>query len=182
MRYNYITILLLCNVSFDDAASAEADRKVVRSVSEREHILDCRLDDVNSSILCQNSAIDKRSFEKRSMRKGCTLSLPVFHVRDSFTRLFVYVKRAGICAFVQIETSPRGRLINDDAACSDMRWYSKLRGLSARSIELARRKRYLQRVTRITRIWKAMTSISVAIVCCNVFGMTGFTDRMMVFK
>lgn len=179
--HSCITTLLLCNVSLDGAASTEADRKVVRSVSEREHIRDCRLDDVNSSILCQNSAIDKHSLEKRSMRKGYFEPASFPCVRDAFARLSVY-ECAGMCAFVQIETSPRGRLINDDAACSDMWWYSKLRGLSTRSIELASRKRYLQRVTRITGIWKAMTSISVAIVCCDVFEMTGFTDRMMVFK
>lgn len=44
-----ITTVLLCNVSLDGIASAEADRKVVRSlVSGRKHILDCHPDDVNS--------------------------------------------------------------------------------------------------------------------------------------
>jgi len=170
--HSCITTFLLCNVSLDGAASTEADRKVVRSVSEREHILDCRLDDVNSSILCQNSAINKHNFEKRSMRKGYFEPASIPCAGHLYAPVHVWMFWY-MCTFVQIETSPRGRLINDDAACSDMWWYSKLRGLSTRSIELARRKRYLQRATRITGIWKAMTSISAAIVCCDVFGMTG---------
>lgn len=92
--HSCITTFLLCNVSLDGAASTEADRKVVRSVSEREHILDCRLDDVNSSILCQNSAINKHNFEKRSMRKGYfePASIPCAGMRAcSCMNVLVYV-------------------------------------------------------------------------------------------
>lgn len=122
------------------------------------------------------ATIDKRSQLRKRLVKRGVLAL---HVRDTYAATYT---DALIYPCVSIHASRDvilTTLVNDDIVCSDIWSYSKLRGLSVRSIELVHRKRYL--LHRVTR-WnlKAMTSISVATVCW-IFEMTGFAT-MMVFK
>lgn len=149
--HSCITTVLLCNVSLDDIASAEADRKVVRSlVSERKHILDCRPDDVNSDILCQNSRRSIVSLENGQCEKG---SFGFLHVRRTFQSACMDARTyACICTRANRDVILT-TLVNDDTVCSDTWRYCKLWGLSAQSIELVHRKRYLlHRVTRVAGI------------------------------